>query len=349
VGGRPSSVHRLQSTVVHLLCGAAAFGLVVALSAGARAAESAAGRIFTLDQVPAPVKVAILKEAGGEKIESAFVTLQQDPALYLAAVRTEQKSLLLEVAPEGKVVHIVIRRPQTLDGVPAAVKAAIRQAAEGATLRSLDSTEENGRLSFGAELETREKSISLVLDRTGKILDKAERPVISRDPKAHENEPEIPDVGRPAELVRQTVAVKLDETPGPVKAAILKEAGGAEIQGLDRIKDRGTIHFRASWSRPGKETEVRFDPEGKVIGTLTNEKITLDQVDGAPKAAIQKELKDGKVEAIERVTNNGRACYMVKLTVGKKEVDLILDANGRVLRKDVSDAEPADDEPADKR
>ena len=35
------------------------------------------------------------------------------PDVHIAAVTTERKSLMLEVAPEGKVVHIVIRRPQT--------------------------------------------------------------------------------------------------------------------------------------------------------------------------------------------------------------------------------------------
>jgi len=328
----------------------AVLGLGFALFAGAQAAERTVGRVFTLDQVPAPVKIAILNEAEGEKIESAFITLQQDPALYLAAVTTERKSLMLEVAPEGKIVHIVVRQSQTLDTVPAPVKAAIQKEAEGAALRSLDSAEEDGRLSYSAELETQEKSISLVLDRTGKLLEKAERPVISRDGKGRENEPEIAGVGQPAkERFREIVAVSLGEVPAAVKAAILKEAGGAEVQGLERVTEKGKTHFRASWSRPGKDTELKLDPEGKVIGLLTNEKLTLDQVEGGAKAAIQKELAAGKVESIERVTNNGLACYLVKLAVARKEIDLILDANGRVLRKDVTDADGGDEEPADKQ
>ncbi len=324
--------------------------LLAALAAAAPAAERTAGRIYTLDQLPAPVKVAILNEAEGETIESAFITLQSEPPLYLAAVTTERKSLMLEVAPEGKVVHIVIRRPQTLDAVPAPVKAAIEKEAAGAALRSLTATEEDGRLSYSAELETREKSVSLVLDRAGKLLDKAARPILSRDGKGHENEPEIPGFHPAAdELRRVTVAVNLGEVPAPVKTAILKEANGAEVQDLARVTEGGKTCFRAAWSRPGKDTELRVDPEGKIVGTVTTEKLALDQVGGGARAAIQKELAGGKVESIERVTNNGLACYLVKLAVARKEIDLILDSTGRVLRKDVGDAAGGDEDPADKR
>lgn len=73
-------------------------------------------------------------------------------------------------------------------------------------------------------------------------------------------------------------------------------------------------------------------------------KVTIDQVPEAVKAVILAEAGGAAIEEIEKETEHGQTTYEAEWTVGGKEIELKVSADGKVIKKKVEDADNDKDE-----
>lgn len=62
--------------------------------------------------------------------------------------------------------------------------------------------------------------------------------------------------------------------------------------------------------------------------------VPLEQVPAAVRAAIERELGDGRLEEIDRETRDGRRVYEVEFTRNDKEHEVLIAEDGTVLERD---------------
>lgn len=70
----------------------------------------------------------------------------------------------------------------------------------------------------------------------------------------------------------------------------------------------------------------------------TEKEVTLEQVPKAVKDTILKEAGDHKITEIEEVSKDGKVIYYeAEWKVGRKEVEIMVDPNGKLLGKEVEE------------
>jgi uncharacterized membrane protein YkoI len=62
--------------------------------------------------------------------------------------------------------------------------------------------------------------------------------------------------------------------------------------------------------------------------------VPLEQVPAAGRAAIERELGDGRPEDIEREARDGRPVYEVEFTRSTKEHEVLIAEDGTVLKRE---------------
>ena len=67
------------------------------------------------------------------------------------------------------------------------------------------------------------------------------------------------------ELLSQEEEVSLDEVPAAVKATILKEADGAEIEKVEREIEDGKVVYEAEFMVDGQEIEIEVAEDGTLL------------------------------------------------------------------------------------
>src|SRR5258706_8022313 len=68
------------------------------------------------------------------------------------------------------------------------------------------------------------------------------------------------------------VKMTLDQVPAPVRATLMREAGGATIKSVDKEESKGQVIYETDVMVNGKNWELRVDPDGKLISKkLDNE------------------------------------------------------------------------------
>jgi hypothetical protein len=294
--------------------------LMAAMAASLGAAEE---EEVTLDQVPAPAKTVIQNEAKAAKIETLMRITDGPKTTFVAVWAADGKETQLEVDPEGKVLRKEAReQPQdvTLDQVPAPVKAALLKEAGDTKVGSIVRMPEEGKPTFVAEIATEQKSVEIKLDAEGKLLWKAVREKLS-----------------------------LDQTPEPVRTAVEKQGQGLKVEMILRTVEDAKTQFNAVLTGEGKELQLELDPQGKVLAKHASELLLLDKTPDPVKAAIQKELAGGKVESIERMTEDEQVEYIARLTVNRKMIELVIDPTGKILSKETNEAEEEAKEPPAKK
>jgi len=209
------------------------------------------------------------------------------------------------------------------DGVrlPAAVRKALQSLYPGATPEEVKSEMEGMRV-YEVELEQGERKFEVTLAPNGTVLE-----------------------------VETQVA--LEELPDPVKAALRRAAGGAEIEEISKevthwvltLKklDAPEVSYEAQVVKDGREIELEFAADGALLPNdddgdedededegEDDERVSLDDVPRAVRATIQKHAKGAEIEEIERETEDGETVYEVV-------VELRISPEGKVLGPEEDD------------
>lgn len=161
--------------------------------------------------------------------------------------------------------------------------------------------------------------------------------------------------------------VSIKQVPPKVKATILKLAGKNKIEEIEQITRKC---YEAEWTMKGREIEILVAPNGKVLAREVEkadddgdkdedkdddedddeddedgQEISLDKVPDAVRATILKQAGKNKIEEVEAVVVT---LFEAEWKANGKEVEILVAANGKLLKKEVEDEDDDDDEGDDK-
>lgn len=167
-------------------------------------------------------------------------------------------------------------------------------------------------------------------------------------------------------IIETESEVAVDGLPDAVKAAILKAAGGAEIEEvmeevtywvvtLKKLETPETT-YEAELIKDGKEIEIEVAADGTILEQKVKdddeddedeEEVLINQVPAAVKATILEEAQGGTIKEIERETKDGKTIYEAEVIINGEEVEIEVAADGTLLSKKVEDADDEDDDDDD--
>ena len=162
-------------------------------------------------------------------------------ALCIGAVATQQ------TAQEEREVSI--------DQVPAAVKAAILAQAGTGTIEEVELGNENGQIIYEADVIIDGQEVEIKVAPDGTLLGK------EGDDEGDDDAEEADD-----DDDEQEEQVSLADVPEAVKAAIMKEAGGAEIKEIEKETEGGRTIYSAEVIIAGQEVDFEIAPDGALLG-----------------------------------------------------------------------------------
>jgi uncharacterized membrane protein YkoI len=128
-------------------------------------------------------------------------------------------------------------------------------------------------------------------------------------------------------------AVPFDRVPAAAKVTIQRETLGTRLAGIHLLRDEAKTLYVVEAEAGGKTLWLQVAPDGKLVDKAEAEDLKVDQLPVAVQAAVERELKDGKIEGLRLATRGRRSYYEVELLVGGKEVDLTINANGKVMER----------------
>ncbi|HOD82069.1 MAG: hypothetical protein BWX88_01626 [Planctomycetes bacterium ADurb.Bin126] len=137
------------------------------------------------------------------------------------------------------------------------------------------------------------------------------------------------------------VQVTIDQVPQAVRDAILKEAGEAKIDEIEKETKGDKVTYEAEWKVDGKEIEIKLAEDGTVLAR--EQEITLEQAPQAVREAILKAAGDNKVKEVSRITRGGKTFFEAEWKADGKEIEIKLAEDGTILKKQ-AEAEDKDDD-----
>jgi hypothetical protein len=218
--------------------------------------------------------------------------------------------MTLRVAADGKLLQKASHEELTLETAPPGIKEVVLKEGLGAKVKEFARIVQDRKIMYVAVLQGEGKEINLLLDGEGKVMHK----------DVEEN-------------------LTLDQVPAPVKATILKEAEGAQIERIAPVRDEAKTLYMVDAQADEKTITLKIEADGKLVDKVIEEGVTIDKVPAGVKATIEKEAKDGKVQEIDRTTRNGKTTYAAQLEVGGKNVELTVDPDGTLVKKEVEQDE----------
>jgi len=140
----------------------------------------------------------------------------------------------------------------SFDKVPAAVRVTIENEAKGGTIEEIEVETEDGETVYEAEVIIDGQEIEIEVAPDGTLLSK---------------ETEDDDEGDDDDEDEDEEEVSLDDVPEAVKATILKEAAGAEIEEVVKETEDGQNVYEAEFEVDGKEIEIEVAENGALLET----------------------------------------------------------------------------------
>ena len=173
--------------------------------------------------------------------------------------------------------------------------------------------------------------------------------------------------------------VTINQVPEAVKKAILKVVGDGKLVDIGKITRDGKTFYEIEMWKNGKEYDVLFDSNGKVLdkhlegaddddddedddedGDEDGEdddddddgeeekEVTLKQVPEAVRKTILKEAGKNKIEEIEEVSKDGKVIYYeAEWEADGKDIEIKVAPNGKLLSKEVDEDDDDEDEDDD--
>jgi uncharacterized membrane protein YkoI len=165
-------------------------------------------------------------------------------ALCIGAVATKQ-------ALDGE-------KEVSIDQVPAAVKATILAEANGSTIQEIEMETEGGKTVYEAEVIINDQEVDIVVAPDGTLLGKE----VEDD---DDDEGDDEDEGDDDDEVENEEEISLDQVPEAIKATMLKEAAGAEIEEIIKETEDGEVIYEADFEVDGLEIEIEVSSDGTLL------------------------------------------------------------------------------------
>jgi len=141
--------------------------------------------------------------------------------------------------------------------------------------------------------------------------------------------------------------IALDKVPAAVMKAAKARFPGAEIKGAEKEVEDGKTTYEIGLVHEGHKIDVVITPEGTVKAVETT--IEATDLPAAVTAAITAKYPQAAVKKAERIEEDGKTTYEVKLMPAKgKAVEVLMDSKGKVLKTEDEDDDDDKNEDKDK-
>jgi hypothetical protein len=130
-------------------------------------------------------------------------------------------------------------------------------------------------------------------------------------------------------------AIPLNQVPAQAKDTIQRETAGAKLEGINVLKEGDQTFYVVEAATGGKTLWLKVSADGRVKAKALHEDLKIDQLPPEVRAAVERELQDGKIQGLRHSTQGSRSYYEAELQVGGKEIDLTIGASGRDFEKHV--------------
>lgn len=118
--------------------------------------------------LPAPVQKAVDEQAKGAVVRGFTKEVEKGKVEYEAELRVNGHGKDISFDPQGNVV--AVEEEVKLESLPPAARTAVQKAAEGGTLRKVESVTEGGKSFFEATIRKAGKSSEVQVDKDGTRL-----------------------------------------------------------------------------------------------------------------------------------------------------------------------------------
>lgn len=135
--------------------------------------------------------------------------------------------------------------------------------------------------------------------------------------------------------------VPLDQVPKAVLDAVKARFPSAKLAEAEEETEDGTTTYEIELDHKGQEYTVSATAEGKI--TEIEREVEIKDLPKAVSDAIKKKYPNAKMEEAEEVTADNKTTYEVAVKNGKKELELTLDASGKILKEEEEDEDEDDD------
>jgi uncharacterized membrane protein YkoI len=126
--------------------------------------------------------------------------------------------------------------------------------------------------------------------------------------------------------------VSLDSVPAPVRSAFEREAEGGPILEVRKEQEDNTqFVFEADINNGARTYILRIDAQG----TLIERDITLEMLPPGAYSSITRAAQGGWVRELDEELHNGEMFYEANIVIGSKEIELSVDADGKVVELDL--------------
>jgi len=236
----------------------------------------------------------------------------------------------------------------TLDEVPAAVKAAILNATEGATIAEIEKETENGQEVFEVEAVVRDVEFELSFDAKGNLLefeieDEGDDEDGNDDEDGEEDDADddaddADDDAEDSDAEDDEASIPLSDVPPKARTAILAYAGDAEIAEVEVEEEGGVKLYEAEWIVEGAEHEVVVSADGELVAQ--EEEIPLSAAPVAVQRAVKLAFPAGLAPSVDRMTI---VVYEIEAEMGDKEKEILVISTGQRVEIELDDDDDDDE------
>jgi uncharacterized membrane protein YkoI len=124
--------------------------------------------------------------------------------------------------------------------------------------------------------------------------------------------------------------IKLNDLPPAALKTVRDLVKGAELKGHSQEEENGQTIYEVETIKNGKTRDVLINAAGAIMEI--EEAISLKDIPGPAKAAIEKAAVGGKIRKVEAVTKNGATNYEAAITKGWKDSEIKVTADGSIAK-----------------
>jgi len=230
-------------------------------------------------------------------------------------------------------------RKVTKAQVPADALATLKRLADGAKITEFAEEIEHGHTFYEGSWKVRSGAkMDVLVTKTGDLVE-IERQVGAWQVPAAVRKAALKAAGRGAELTFEKKTMVLYEVKfqkGNSRHELLVTPDGRHVEHeIERVK------------RDEDDNEDEDGDDDEDEDDEDDEEVSIGEVPRDVKITILKHAADRKIEVIECEEEGGQVAYEVGVIIGGKEVELKVNAKGKLVSKEIEDDDDEDDEDDD--
>ena len=137
-------------------------------------------------------------------------------------------------------------------------------------------------------------------------------------------------IALPFSMAAAAKSMKLKNLPPAVRATVEEQSKGFQMKGVSKEVENGKTTYELETVANGKTRDLIIGEDGKVL--IVEQEVTLESIPALAKAALEKSAEGGKITKVETITKDNVVTYEGIIRRGKKDSEVVVDAQGVVQK-----------------